>query len=403
MVKGSFDALIVGGGLVGCAAALGLWRMGYSVGLIERAAPQEMPSRFGIDPRMLALAPKWKPFIESLGEGTWAHKGSFRRLCAFEELGTAQVTFTAEEAGVEHLGFMASMSDLQLRLWAIIQDSDITVFIGEDIEDINVGVNEVNVRGSIKVSSALLIGADGASSKVRDLMHIDTRVRPTGQSAIVTVVEVTEPHADTAYQRFLHDGPLAMLPLAGEEEGHYVSIVWSQSDSEAERRAALVEEDFCEQLGMASEQTLGKVLRSDKRYKIPLQQQVSESHVEGSRTLLLGDSARVIHPLAGQGANLGLEDVEALLEILRDRPKDPGSSKLWQPFNRARKLRSKTMIAGMEIFRRVYAVDDPTFSWLRNLGVRFVDRTDLLKQVFLREALGDSLVLRIAERTKWAT
>lgn len=402
MASPAFDALIVGGGLVGCAAALGLRRLGYSVALVERSEPKEMPSRFGFDPRMLALAPKWKPFIESFGESAWAHKGSFRRLCAWEELGTAHISFAAEEAGVEHLGYMASMSDLQARLWALISASDITMFVGEELDDINVGVDQINLKGSVEISTALLIGADGASSKVRDLLHLKTRVRPTGQSAIITVVEVAEHHADTAYQRFLHEGPLAMLPLAARE-GHYVSIVWSQSDAEAERRAALEEAAFCEELGQASERRLGQVLRSDTRYKISLQQQMAPSHIEGSRTLLLGDSARVIHPLAGQGANLGLEDVEALLENLQDHPRDPGVSDHWRGFNRARQLRSKAMVAAMEIFRRVYAIEDPTFSWLRNLGVNFVDRTDLVKQIFLREALGDSLLLRIAEKTKWAT
>ena len=403
MAEHSFDTLIVGGGLVGCAAALGLHRLGYSVGLLERSAPKEMLGRLGFDPRMLALAPKWKPFLESFATSAWSHKGSFDRLCAWEELGTAEVSFSAAEADVECLGFMASMSDLQTRLWSLIEDSDINVFLGEEIEDINVDVDRVNVTGSIDLSAELLIGADGASSKVRDLLHLDTSVRPTGQSAIVTVVEVSEHHKDTAYQRFLHDGPLALLPLASSDSHHYVSIVWSQSSAQADRRAALDEDAFCAELSEASERRLGEVLRCDDRYKLPLEQQVATSHAPGSRTLLLGDSARVIHPLAGQGANLGLEDVEALLDTLTDRPRDPGASDLWKTFSRTRLIRSKTMVAAMEIFRRVYAVDDPTFSWLRNVGVRFVDRADLVKQLFLREALGDSLLIRLAEKMKWTS
>ena len=401
MAEPRFDIVVVGGGLVGSAAALGLTQKGYSVGLFERSEPKEFKGRLGFDPRMLALAPKWKTFIESLGHEIWKHHGAFERLVAWEELGTAEVSFSAEEAEMDCLGFMASMSDLQTRLWKQVVASEIEVFLGEEIDDINVGVDRVTLNATTPIDGNLLIGADGASSRVRDLLKLDRQVRPTGQSAIVTVAEVSQHHANTAYQRFLHDGPLALLPLTSRQDQHLVSIVWSQSTAEADRRAVLGEAAFCDELASASELRLGDVLRCDDRYKLPLEQQVTQSFTPGSRTLLLGDSARVIHPLAGQGANLGLEDVEAVLNVLNTHASDPGVDDLWRHFNQTRLIRSKSMVAAMEIFRRVYAVRDPTFGWLRNLGVRFVDRTDLIKQMLLREALGDSLLLRIAERTKW--
>ncbi len=403
MADPRFDILVVGGGLVGAAAALGLLRGGYSVGLLERSEPKAIKGRLGFDPRMLALAPKWKAFLEALGEETWNQQGEFETLLAWEELGTAEVSFSAEEAGRAQLGYMASMSALQTRLWKQVLASDIEVFLAQDIEDINVGVDRVTLSGTTRIEAHLLIGADGASSRVRDLLGLEPQIRPTGQSAIVTVAEVSEHHANTAYQRFLQDGPLALLPLDAEDDQHLVSIVWSQSSGEAERRAALDEAAFCEELSTASECRLGKVLRCDDRYKLPLEQQVTESFAPGSRTLLLGDSARVIHPLAGQGANLGLEDVEALLNVLTSRPDDPGLDNIWRHFNQTRLIRSKSMVTAMEVFRRVYAVKDPTFGWLRNLGVRFVDRTDVIKQMLLREALGESLLLRLAERAKWAS
>ena len=384
-----FEILIVGGGLVGAAAALGLERIGYSVALFERAVPREVHGRLGFDARMIALAPKWKDFLESFGAGAWHHYGVFERLLAWEELGTAEVCFDAADVGRTQLGFMASMSDLQTRLWKLVEDSSIEIILGEQIEDINVGVDRITLRAAKEFEGSLLIGADGASSRVRDLLNLDRRVRPTGQSAIVTVVQVSEHHAGTARQRFLHDGPLALLPLDSEGDCHYVSIVWSQSERQATRRAALDEKGFCEELTRASERCLGEVIAADDRFCLPLEQQVSESFAESSRTLLLGDSARVLHPLAGQGANLGLEDVEALLEVLKSPRSDPGASDLWRNFSRARALRSKSMVAAMEFFRQVYAIDDPTFSWLRNLGVRLVDQFDPIKHILLKEALGE--------------
>ncbi|MCY4278926.1 MAG: FAD-dependent monooxygenase [Gammaproteobacteria bacterium] len=396
-----FQVLVVGGGLVGAAAALGIERIGYSVALFERAAPRETRGRLGFDARMIALAPKWKDFLEVFGDGAWHHHGQFERLLAWEELGTAQVSFDAADVGAAQLGFMASMSDLQTRLWTQVEASSIEVFLGEHIEDIDVGVEHVTIGTGAEVQGSLLISADGASSRVRDLLNLDRTLRPTGQSAIVTVVEVSEHHANTARQRFLHDGPLALLPLDTQDDRHVVSIVWSQSDAQAQRRAALDERAFCEELTDASEGCLGEVRTADERFCLPLEQQVSESFTPSSRTLLLGDSARVLHPLAGQGANLGLEDVEALLEVLQHRPSDPGANRLWRDFSRLRGLRSKSMVAAMSFFRHVYAIDDPTFSWLRNLGVRFVDQFDPVKQLMLKEALGDSLLARMAEKVKW--
>ena len=400
-----YDILIVGGGLVGAAAALGLARIGYSVALFERAAPSTVKGavqgRLGFDARMIALAPKWKAFLQSFDDAAWHHQGQFERLLAWEELGTAEVCFDAADVGAQQLGFMASMSELQSRLWKLVESADIDVFLGEHIEDINVGVESITLQAAKEVQGSLLIGADGASSRVRDLLNLDRKVRATGQSAIVTVVEVSEHHGNTARQRFLHDGPLALLPLDAEDDRHYVSIVWSQSEVQAQRRAALDEARFCQELTAASEQCLGEVLAADDRFCLPLEQQVSESFAPSSRTLLLGDSARVLHPLAGQGANLGLEDVEALLEVLKTRPGDVGKDDLWRDFSRLRGLRSQSMVAAMEFFSRVYAIDDPTFSWLRNLGVRFVDSFDPVKQVLLKEVLGESLLLRMAEKVKW--
>ena len=401
MSSSRFDIVVVGGGLVGSAAALGLVRSGYSVALFERKVPKPVTGRLGFDARMIALAPKWKDFLQAFGDKAWHHQGQFDSLLAWEELGTAQVRFEAVDVGAETLGFMASMSDLQSRLWELVEASNIDVFLGEEITDINVGVDSVTVRAACEVQGSLLIGADGASSRVRDRLGLERTVRPTGQSAIVTVVRTSEHHGNSARQRFLRDGPLAMLPIESVGDAHHVSIVWSQSKAQAERRGALDESAFCEELTEASERCLGAVLAADDRFCLPLEQHVSESFAPASRTILLGDSARVLHPLAGQGANLGLEDVEALLQVLESQPSDVGADHLWRDFSRARGLRSRSMVAAMEFFRQVYAIDDPTFSWLRNVGVRFVDGFEPIKQVLLKEALGESLLMRVAERVRW--
>jgi 2-octaprenylphenol hydroxylase len=212
-------------------------------------------------------------------------------------------------------------------------------------------------------------------------------MRPTGHDALATVVRTAHPHGGVAHQCFLSDGPVALLPSLDPQ---LCSVVWSQRPAEAARRLALAEAAFCGELTLATGRRLGAIEEVDRRLVFPLTQVLAASLQPAGRVLLIGDAAHVLHPLAGLGANLGFEDVRALLDVLERLPAgaDPGEASLWVTFARQRRQRAHMMIDLMATLQRLYAGSDPWWQWLRNTGVHWLNRAAPVKQQIMREAMG---------------
>ena len=200
-----------------------------------------------------------------------------------------------------------------------------------------------------------------------------------------------KPHQQTAWQRFTDDGPLAFLPLAkADDSEHWCSIVWSTTPAEAERLMALDDAGFCQALGKAFEWRLGEVLHSDPRHCIPLRQRHAKRYVEPGLALI-GDAAHTIHPLAGQGVNLGFLDAAVLAEVLlhaRARGEELADIKVLSRFERRRMPHNLAMMAAMEGFERLFQADPLPLRWLRNSGLNLVDGANEAKALFVRQALG---------------
>ncbi len=194
-------------------------------------------------------------------------------------------------------------------------------------------------------------------------------------------------HGGTCLQRFLLGGPLALLPTG---DARLSSVVWSQPPDEAERRAKAPEGDFCLELERCLEARFGKVEAVDARVVFPLTQTLASNFNPHHRVLLIGDAARVVHPLAGMGANIGFEDVRDLLAELAGigAEQDTGAPGIWRRFARQRRLRSQMVLALMSGFRRAYSAGGPLASWVRNAGVGWLDRAEPLKAQIMKEALG---------------
>jgi 2-octaprenylphenol hydroxylase len=234
-----------------------------------------------------------------------------------------------------------------------------------------------------------LIAADGAQSAVRRLLGVATSTLPTAHVALATVVRTERPHDATAAQRFLESGPLALLPLPSRAGNHYCSIVWSSVAEKTSALAALPDRAFMDALEAASERRLGRILDVDRRVTFELEQSVVRDVNPAQRVLLVGDAAHVLHPLAGQGVNLGFEDVRELLKLAeRLAHADLGAPEVWRGFAAERRVRAELAVRAMDAFRRVYAEDGPVFRWLRNVGVDLVDHAPLLKTQLIRQALG---------------
>ncbi|HBK12246.1 MAG TPA: hypothetical protein DDZ32_05355 [Gammaproteobacteria bacterium] len=380
---------IAGAGPVGAVAALALQQRGFAVTIIDRIKPMPGPHGLGMDIRNVALSRGSRQLIESLI--TWPQQaGMFKTMHVWEQWGVNALNFDAAELGSDCLGWIAEVAPLLQALWQQLEaNADIRVVLG-DIQAVETDATGVMVTVAEETLHAdFLFAADGARSAVRNLLEVATDIWPTGQSALTTVVETEHSHEHTAWQRFLVDGPLAFLPSKHE---HYCSVVWSQSPASLETNLGLADDEFSHRLGAALENRLGRIVQVAQRLSFPLQQQLARSAQPRPRVLLIGDALRVVHPLAGLGVNLGLEDVSALLQRVDETTADI-APECFTKFARQRLLKSQLMLRIMAGLKTLYGQPAPLLSWIRNVGVGAVNQSDWLKRQIMIEALGGHEVL----------
>tara|TARA_E500000178_G_scaffold356167_1_gene432129 strand:+ start:2667 stop:3866 length:1200 start_codon:yes stop_codon:yes gene_type:complete len=385
--------VVAGGGMVGAAAALSLARLGHPVTLIDRHRPQDGPRGLGIDIRNVALSPGSHGLLAQI-EAWPARTAPYQRMDVWEQWGAAGIQFDAKSMHRDELGWLVEVAELSEKLWSRLDESPLVNLIFGDIAAVGLADHQVELtvvppadsgsRETQIVPAELLLAADGSNSSVRSLLGVATQSLPTHQVALTTVVKTTCPHGSIARQRFLLDGPLACLPSV---DPHISSIVWSQSPAAGERRLNLSEHDFKEALGLALEYRLGRIEAVAERFVFPLNQQLAETPLPHPRVVLLGDAFRVVHPLAGQGVNLGFEDIRHLLPyVAAQRTFDqPG---LLSAYARRRHRRSQAMIDLLGGLRQIYAQASPAFALARNVGVGWVNGQHWLKRKMMFEAMG---------------
>ncbi len=383
-----FDVILVGGGLIGATAALAIADRGARVALVDVRRPAPAAGEFGMDIRNIACSPASQALLAEVGVWADLAPAPYVRMAVWEERGTAALDFSAGDVDRAELGWILENSPAVTALWSRLEaHAGIEIRLAA-VTGVQSEPDRITVRlGSESMSAGLLVGVDGARSTVRELVGVETEVLGTGQQALATLVRTERPHEGVALQRFLLDGPLALLP---SRERNVSSVVWSQSPPEAARRRALPAAEFCAEIEAAIEARLGAVVAVDDRFVFPLAQHVVRNFNPEPRVLLIGDAARVLHPLAGLGANVGFEDVRDLLAVFDRLPAgmDPGTAGIWRAFARKRRIRAQLMVAAMAGFRYAYAESTPTRTWLRNSAVDRVNASGALKQQIIREALG---------------
>ena len=391
------DLVIVGAGMVGSALALALADSGLSVVLLDRGplTPGAVESDLPFEPRVSALSLASQRILQRLGawDGILARRVSpYQAMHVWDGSGTGAVHFDAASVHAEVLGHIVENRVVQDALLERLAEANVLLLPEARLELLRRSGDQwlVQLAGDRQIRAPLVVAADGATSAVRRLAGLETREWDYLHHAIVTSVRCAESHQRTAWQRFTDDGPLAFLPLDRGGDTHWCSIVWSCTPKQGERLMALDDAAFCQALGEAFEQRLGKVECSDTRLCIPLRQRHAKRYVEPGLALI-GDAAHVIHPLAGQGVNLGFLDAAVLAEELRHaqaRGESIAEQRVLERYERRRMPHNLAMMAALEGFQRLFQDDRLPLRWLRNAALKQVDRHFEAKALFVRRALG---------------
>ena len=388
--RARLDIAVVGGGVVGCAAALALARLGLQVTLLEpREPPRWQPATR--DLRVYAFAPDNAALLASLGVWDAVRAGRlqpYRRMRVWDAAGDGELAFDADRLGVRELGWIVEHGLLVDRLWTALPAAGVQVRCPASVVALEQHDDGARLRleDGTTLDARLVLGAEGAASSVRTLAGIDLDARDYGQRGVVGFVASECAHEDTAWQRFLPGGPLALLPFADGDS----SIVWTLPDADAARVLALDDEAFGHELTSASGGRLGALRATSQRAAFPLRRQLVATHVEG-RVLLLGDAAHVVHPLAGQGVNLGLRDVSALADAVRmaqSRQADYASPQRLARWARARRSENAIAAHAFGAINRVFSNDDFGATLLRGPLLGLAGRVPPLARAFWRHAAG---------------
>lgn len=381
------EVIVVGGGVVGAAITLGLHRAGVDVGLVERGARPPAFNPADYDLRVYAISPSSEKLLNDLGVWTAIAQqrvSPYRNMQVWGDLPHKPLIFSADELGLHRLGHIVESSLLLDVLWSALDDvpcylnAELTGFESDE------STASLHLANGDTLKTRLVIAAEGKESPLREWSGIECLRWDYPQQAVVCNVVTEQPHRDTAWQRFLPEGPLAFLPLADGRS----SIVWSST--EAQTLLALSDDEFCKRLSEAIHHQLGDVLSCTRRVGFPIGLLHARDMVQ-SRLALAGDAAHVVHPLAGQGVNLGLSDATALIAELTSAlalKRDPGSLRVLKRYERARKADTIDMLAVTDGLYRAYGMRRTGWDDLRNLGLSAVNRLSPVKNVLMRRALG---------------
>lgn len=398
-----FDITVVGGGMVGLSAVAALAETGLKILLLEKQAidldsfqkllenkPFEVNDA---DIRVSAISPANRQFLTDLQAWQMIPKqsqASYDWMKVWDGDGTGHIEFSAEDIAHPDLGVIVENRLIQAALLARIQSfGNVTLIAGQSLSHISVCEDQVDLLldNDQEYQSRLLIGADGALSDVRQKLAIQSKQIDYDQTAFVANVKTELPHQNTAWQRFTPFGPVAFLPLP---ESNYCSIVWSLDKSKAESLESLSRQEFASKLQHAFESKLGAIELVSDYQGFPLVKRHAERYLS-PRVALIGDAAHTIHPLAGQGVNIGFQDVVCLTELIKQliaKGRDYSLIENLRPFERERKTENLIMQNAMSGFKHLFANQSMPVTLIRNFAMTALNNFSMAKQGIIKKAMG---------------
>lgn len=386
------DVTIVGAGMVGLGLARALKDTKLNIVIID-SSPIVKPLGDQPQLRVSAINGANQQALENLG--VWS-KLDARRLSPYTSMQVwdqdsfGRIDFNCADLGMKELGHIVENQSLANALFDCVSEQDnVTVLSNVRVNKVLAGRSEtiLLLHNDDMVSCRLLVGADGANSAIRKYADFPLTFKDYGHTAIVATIRTEKPHNKAARQVFTPTGPLALLPLS---EPNLCSIVWSQNSEYADELLALSNEDFAKALQVAIDGEVGQVGVESARMHFPLTMRYARQWLSDG-VVIIGDAAHTIHPLAGQGANLGLQDAFALAQSLGQLASQNTAfyqARHLRAFERARKAEAMKMIAAMEGFKQLFGGANPIKKFIRGVGMTTADAIPALKQRFIAQAMG---------------
>ena len=387
-----FEVVVIGAGVVGSSLALSLAKEGVAVCLIDKGTPEikEDISRG----RTAALNLASQNILEKLGvkRGIQNYLTPFKNIYVWDSEGTSSLEFSSDEIGQPKLGDVVTNNAILSSIFLLLPNHKNLRFLsGDRLKTLDPQEESIKVctEGGENISCKLVVGADGGLSSVRELSSINIRTWSYDQKALIANLKAEKSHNNTAYQVFTKNGPIALLPMQKDNE-ESLSLVWSADIDYAERLLDLDIPSFLNELERKTESVLGKLSMDGEMSSYPLHQLHAKDYY-AQRVVLIGDAAHSMHPLAGQGLNLGLGDVEELASrILRSRRhgEDVGNDKMLSDYSKARKSINLRMMGFMEVFKKGFGSTNPWVRLGRNMAFGATQKAPELRKRFIKEAAG---------------
>ena len=387
-----FEVVVIGAGVAGSSLALSLAKEGVAVCLIDKGTPEIKEDISGGRTAALNLASQ--NILEKLGvkRGIQNYLTPFKNIYVWDSEGTSSLEFSSDEIGQPKLGDVVTNNAILSSIFLLLPNHKNLRFLsGDRLKTLDPQEESIKVctEGGENISCKLVVGADGGLSSVRELSSINIRTWSYDQKALIANLKAEKSHNNTAYQVFTKNGPIALLPMQKDNE-ESLSLVWSADIDYAERLLDLDIPSFLNELERKTESVLGKLSMDGEISSYPLHQLHAKDYY-AQRVVLIGDAAHSMHPLAGQGLNLGLGDVEELASrILRSRRhgEDVGNDKMLSDYSKARKSINLRMMGFMEVFKKGFGSTNPWVRLGRNMAFGATKKAPELRKRFIKEAAG---------------